>query len=163
MGYLQDIKRQNPFHQNPRAPTTAHTSHIDSHHIKHHTSSSYSFKHRISQLHHRAVQSSSKFTMNFLFLSASFIGAEAFTPSTNPVRLSSTALNNYARTKWNPSSAASSSTSNFSPFSSFPASSGAATATSSSVPYDEIRAELKSMMDVSVHFESSYFCNVSLS
>ena len=127
--------------------------------------------------------------MNLLIVSSAFITAEAFAPSTNEGRLSLTALNNYARTKWSPGAAAPStsnfspfssfpagsattsgvssssalnnyartkwspgtaatapSTSNFSPFSSFPA--GAATSvSSSSVPYDDIRAELKSMMD----------------
>eukprot|EP00956_Cyclotella_meneghiniana_P021919 scaffold40636_cov64-Cyclotella_meneghiniana.AAC.4 len=83
--------------------------------------------------------------MNLLIVSSAFITAEAFAPSTNEGRLSLTALNNYARTKWSPGTAAHS-TSNFSPFSSFPA--GAATSvSSSSVPYDDIRAELKSMMD----------------
>ena len=86
-----------------------------------------------------------KSTMNLLIVSSAFITAEAFAPSTNEGRLSLTALNNYARTKWSPGAAAPS-TSNFSPFSSFPA--GAATSvSSSSVPYDDIRAELKSMMD----------------
>jgi hypothetical protein len=125
--------------------------------------------------------------MKFFFLTASIIGAEAFAPAANQVRLSSTSLNNYGRSKWSPGSAAPAPTgfSSFSPFasaggatasvaspssyarskwspnsaapstsnpfSSFPASAGASTASvaSSSVPYDAIRAELKSMMDVS--------------
>jgi hypothetical protein len=135
--------------------------------------------------------------MNFFFITASIIGAEAFAPATNQARLSSTSLNNYGRSKWSPGSAAPASTgfspfslvasaggatasvaspSNYArskwspnstapstsnPFSSFPSSAGAskASAASSSVPYDDIRAELKSMMDVSAFCTLLVLCS----
>lgn len=119
--------------------------------------------------------------MNLFFLLASLLGAEAFVPASK-VGLSSTALNNYARSKWSPGSVAPSVTTGFSPFSPVssaatasassspvtsyarskwspgsaapstgfsPFSSASGGGSTSSVPYDDIRAMLKSMMDVS--------------
>lgn len=78
--------------------------------------------------------------LNILAFPAVFLGVEAFAPSPLPQQQSSAsrkqstqssklfALNTYARTKWNPRG---------------PSTSGFGGNTATSVPYDDIRAELK--------------------